>query len=157
MSAPARLLTARATTPAILPLAQTRSGNNKPKSLQKTKRVFKPNLTRADWPVTVLGGAVPHGEVLPKLKGVKMSVRRIRDVEKAGGIEGLLLSRRPKDLTPYGALLRSQLFEQLHQVKRAVESERRSSEDLESLESGIHDEGLGQVEAQEQRLLEGKQ
>ncbi|ODN92719.1 hypothetical protein L198_05513 [Cryptococcus wingfieldii CBS 7118] len=156
MSVPVRLLTARTTTPAILPLAQTRSGNNKPKSLQKTKRVFKPNLTRADWPVTVLGGPVAHGEVLPKLKAVKMSVRRIRDVEKAGGIEGLLLSRRPKDLTSYGALLRSQLFEQLHQVKRDVELERRSTESFESLESGIHDEKLEQVETQKQPLLEGQ-
>ncbi|WVF72722.1 hypothetical protein IAT40_007540 [Kwoniella sp. CBS 6097] len=125
-------LLARRSNPAIIPIAPTRSGNNKPKSLQKTKRTFKPNLTRVDWPVTLLGGPVPLasevgvGEevVLPKLRGVKMQMRAVRDVEKAGGIEGLLLSRRSKDLTPYGAYLRSQVFTNLHRIKEELEADK---------------------------------
>lgn len=91
----ARTIGKRLTNLPIIPIPITRSGNNKPKSLQKTKRTFQPNLTRVDWPVTVLGGPVPidraKEQSLPKLEGILMQVRKIRDVEKAGGIEGLLV------------------------------------------------------------------
>ncbi|WRT68349.1 uncharacterized protein IL334_005325 [Kwoniella shivajii] len=117
-------LLSRRSNPAIIPIAPTRSGNNKPKSLQKTKRTFKPNLTRVDWPVTLLGEPVGRGDALPKLRGVKTQMRRVRDVEKAGGIEGLLLSRQSKDLTPFGAYLRSQVFSQLHRIKIDLEAEK---------------------------------
>lgn len=95
MSLRARTIGKRLTNLPIIPIPITRSGNNKPKSLQKTKRTFQPNLTRVDWPVTVLGGPVPidrtKEQSLPKLEGILMQVRKIRDVEKAGGIEGLLV------------------------------------------------------------------
>ncbi|WWD19017.1 hypothetical protein CI109_103474 [Kwoniella shandongensis] len=154
-------LLARRSNPAILPISPTRSGNNKPKSLQKTKRTFKPNLTRVDWPVTLLGGLVPlereaSGSALPKLRGVKMQMRRIRDVEKAGGIEGLLLSRRSKDLTPFGAALRSRVFDHLHQIKADLKAERAM----------IREEGLGlesgselssdRIANEERPLVEGR-
>ncbi|KAK8854835.1 hypothetical protein IAR55_003574 [Kwoniella newhampshirensis] len=158
-------LLARRSNPSILPISPTRSGNNKPKSLQKTKRTFKPNLTRVDWPVTLLGGLVPlereaSGSALPKLRGVKMQMRRIRDVEKAGGIEGLLLSRRSKDLTPFGAALRSRVFEHLHQIKADLKAEKALMRDGGGLELGgpdltsdrIGSEGLGE----ERPLVEGR-
>lgn len=95
MSLRARTIGKRLANLPIIPIPITRSGNNKPKSLQKTKRTFQPNLTRVDWPVTVLGGPVPidrtKEQSLPKLEGILMQVRKIRDVEKAGGIEGLLV------------------------------------------------------------------
>lgn len=95
MSLPARTVGKRLAQSSIIPIPITRSGNNKPKSLQKTKRTFKPNLTHVDWPVTVLGGPVPidrtKEQSLPKLEGILMQVKKIRDVEKAGGIEGLLV------------------------------------------------------------------
>ncbi|OXG19928.1 hypothetical protein C349_03713 [Cryptococcus neoformans var. grubii Br795] len=127
MSLRARTIGKRLANLPIIPIPIARSGNNKPKSLQKTKRTFQPNLTRVDWPVTVLGGPVPidrtKEQSLPKLEGILMQVRKIRDVEKAGGIEGLLLSRRSKDLTPYGASLRAQLFESLHEIRREMEGQ----------------------------------
>lgn len=95
MSLRARTIGKRLANLPIIPIPIARSGNNKPKSLQKTKRTFQPNLTRVDWPVTVLGGPVPidrtKEQSLPKLEGILMQVRKIRDVEKAGGIEGLLV------------------------------------------------------------------
>lgn len=95
MSLPSRTVGKRLAQSSIIPIPITRSGNNKPKSLQKTKRTFKPNLTHVDWPVTVLGGPVPidrtKEQSLPKLEGILMQVKKIRDVEKAGGIEGLLV------------------------------------------------------------------
>lgn len=95
MSLPVRTVGKRLAQSSIIPIPITRSGNNKPKSLQKTKRTFKPNLTHVDWPVTVLGGPVTidrtKEQSLPKLEGILMQVKKIRDVEKAGGIEGLLV------------------------------------------------------------------
>ncbi|OCF37859.1 hypothetical protein I317_03480 [Kwoniella heveanensis CBS 569] len=148
-------LLARRSNPSIIPIAPTRSGNNKPKSLQKTKRTFKPNLTRVDWPVTLLGGPVPLGEeaVLPKLRGVKMQMRAVRDVEKAGGIEGLLLSRRSKDLTPYGAYLRSQVFTNLHRIKEELDAEKGLRRGL-PIERGA--ESVGVDARAEVPLLEGR-
>ncbi|WVO17778.1 hypothetical protein L204_105476 [Cryptococcus depauperatus] len=141
-------LTTRPSNPAILPISRTRSGNNKPKSLQKTKRTFKPNVTRADWPVTVLGGIQTDVQKpLQKLQGVRMQIKRMRDVEKAGGIEGLLLSRRPKDLTPFGAALRAQLFHELHVLKQQFDSTNAK----ELLSVGEKRNGKGE------RLLKGQQ
>ncbi|WVR07468.1 hypothetical protein IAU60_004510 [Kwoniella sp. DSM 27419] len=165
---PTLAILSRRSHPAIIPIAPTRTGNNKPKSLQKTKRLFKPNLTRVDWPVTLLGGPVPltapalPGEavketVLPKLRGVKMQMRRVRDVEKAGGIEGLLLSRRSKDLTQYGAYLRSQVFAHLHSVKAELEADRLARTGGLPLEGGSELNGarISGV-AEEVPLLEGR-
>ncbi|WVQ99928.1 hypothetical protein IAU59_007071 [Kwoniella sp. CBS 9459] len=155
-------LLARRSNPSIIPIAPTRSGNNKPKSLQKTKRTFKPNLTRVDWPVTLLGGPVPlvgeAGEevVLPKLRGVKMQMRAVRDVEKAGGIEGLLLSRRSKDLTPYGAYLRSQVFANLHRIKEEVDAEKQLQRGLPIEGRGADSAGVESGLGAEVPLLEGR-
>ncbi|WWC71628.1 uncharacterized protein I206_105586 [Kwoniella pini CBS 10737] len=130
-------LLSRRSNPSILPISPTRAGNNKPKSLQKTKRTFKPNVTRVDWPINLLSETVgTDKDVLPKLRGVKMQMRRVRDVEKAGGSEGLLLSRASKDLTPFGAYLRSQVFNQLHRIKIDLEAEKRAEAGL-PLESGL--------------------
>ncbi|WWC90763.1 uncharacterized protein L201_005700 [Kwoniella dendrophila CBS 6074] len=134
-------LLSRRTNPAIIPISPTRSGNNKPKSLQKTKRTFKPNVTRVDWPINLLsestlGNLNNPGTLLPKLRGVKMQMRKIRDVEKAGGIEGLLLSRPAKHLTPLGGYLRSQVFNQLHRIRIDLEAEKSAREAALSLEDG---------------------
>lgn len=97
-----RVLT-RPTYPAILPIPPRTTGNNVPKSLHKTRRTWQPNTTRTDWAVSLPSAFRPEtiygyvgessrsgrGEVL---KGVKMQMRRRKDVEKAGGIEGLLVS-----------------------------------------------------------------
>jgi hypothetical protein len=71
-------------------------------------------------------GAVSRTQAL---KGVKIAVRDLKDVDKAGGVEGLLvclvdlstqcsaddqLSRPSKDFTPFGQKLRAELFRRLH-------------------------------------------
>ncbi|KAL0249829.1 hypothetical protein I308_103131 [Cryptococcus tetragattii IND107] len=160
MSLPVRTVGKRLSQSSIIPIPITRSGNNKPKSLQKTKRTFKPNLTHVDWPVTVLGGPVTidrtKEQSLPKLEGILMQVKKIRDVEKAGGIEGLLLSRRSKDLTPYGAALRAQLFESLHEIRREMEGREELSR-LETEEERLRLEAgspLASTEASQESVSE---
>ncbi|RXK41180.1 hypothetical protein M231_01585 [Tremella mesenterica] len=208
----------RPTNPPILPIPSRRAGNNVPKSLHKTRRGWKPNTTRADWPISLLetalrsttlsypapiylgrttpttpmiaanesksiqsplhsvrmitdGRTQDHGIVPVKetsrkvenvrkdeekglivksesgedkrvaekqenldighvvrdemkvkegrmnmLKGVKMQTRRLKDVEKAGGLEGLLLSRPSKHFTPFGRRLRYKLFQELERI-----------------------------------------
>ncbi|WWC93730.1 hypothetical protein V866_000566 [Kwoniella sp. B9012] len=156
-------LLTRRSNPSIIPISPTRSGNNKPKSLQKTKRTFKPNITRVDWPINLLaeteGASAGVNDILPRLRGVKMQIRKIRDVEKAGGLEGLLLSRRSKDLTPFGAYLRSQVFTQLHRIKEDIEFERasRKASGLPPLEGlGSLSGRIGGGEKKEVPLLEGQ-
>ncbi|KAK4689498.1 large subunit ribosomal protein L28, partial [Tremellales sp. Uapishka_1] len=113
----------RATNPAILPIPPRTTGNNVPKSLHKTRRTWLPNTVRYNLPTNVLGDG--EGQVLSR---VKMQSRRIKDVEKAGGVEGLLLSRASKDLTPFGRRLRSELFRELHDAKISLEALRRNKQ-----------------------------
>jgi large subunit ribosomal protein L28 len=102
----ARIPTAltKVTHPAILPISPRTFGNNVPKSLHKTRRSWWPNVTRANLTVSILDGqpmgatlkgkereilgAVPRTQAL---KGVKIAVRDLKDVDKAGGVEGLLV------------------------------------------------------------------
>ena len=104
----------RPSNPAILPIPSRTTGNNVPKSLHKTRRTWRPNTSRVDWRVgsaahAAFGGetAAPvlgsssSPEVLERqrvlregrsvVRGVKMQMRRRKDVEKAGGLEGLLV------------------------------------------------------------------
>jgi ribosomal protein L28 len=92
----------RVSNPPIIPIPQRRAGNSIPHSHTKTRRSWAANKGRYDLPVNVIGGAafLPAPEVKPgdkrrphgfKLKGVKMTVRDLRSVDKAGGIEGLLV------------------------------------------------------------------
>jgi large subunit ribosomal protein L28 len=96
----------KVTHPAILPISPRTFGNNVPKSLHKTRRSWWPNVTRANLTVTVLDGQ-PMGPTLkgkekevlgaiPRtqaLRGVKIAVRDLKDVDKAGGVEGMLVCR----------------------------------------------------------------
>lgn len=87
----------------ILPLPLHQTGNNKPFSLKKTRRNWKPNTHKMDLPVSVLGGAGTLAENLgnvhagkfvkgPQLKGVKLAARDKKTFDKAGGVEGVLVS-----------------------------------------------------------------
>lgn len=109
----------RSTNPAILPIPLVTTGNNVPKSLHKTRRTWRPNVRRMDLPAPLLTQALSHASSAastmaessamgaaaaaaagvaqgppPVLRGVKMQMRKIRDLEKAGGVEGLLVSPR---------------------------------------------------------------
>lgn len=117
MSAPLRsfgarkILTRRAHAE-ILPLPAHQTGNNKPFSLKKTRRNWKPNVHTMDMPVNVLGGAAVISENLanlhngvfkrgPQLQRVRLAARDKKTVDKAGGVEGLLVS------TEYGTRKRA--------------------------------------------------
>ncbi|EKD03507.1 hypothetical protein A1Q2_02225 [Trichosporon asahii var. asahii CBS 8904] len=138
MSAPlrnfgARKLLSKQAHPAILPLPAQQSGNNKPFSLKKTRRNWKPNVHIMNMPVNILGGAPTIAQNLanlneskfvrgPHLKRVKLAARDKKTVDKAGGVEGLLLSLPASKLTPYGQLLRTELFRELHSIKAQIEA-----------------------------------
>lgn len=103
---PPRPALPRLTNTAILPIAPRTFGNNVPKSLHKTRRSWWPNVTRANLTVNVLDGLPLRASIKGKerevigsaasagpqaLRGVKIAVRDLKDVDKAGGVEGLLV------------------------------------------------------------------
>lgn len=128
-----RNVLSRPTNPAILPIPPRTTGFNVPKSLHKTRRYWHPNVTRTDFHLTVPGAFVADRTPLPaggessssasglgvstssSIRGVKLQMRRRKDVEKAGGIEGLLVrinhsqSRRPTLMLMLMLILRSSL------------------------------------------------
>lgn len=105
---PPRPPLSRLTNPAILPISPRTFGNNVPKSLHKTRRSWWPNVTRANLTVNILdglpivmsvkgkekevvGSASSVGAQAQAIRGVKIAVRDLKDVDKAGGVEGLLV------------------------------------------------------------------
>ncbi|CAK9781288.1 hypothetical protein CC85DRAFT_275408 [Cutaneotrichosporon oleaginosum] len=133
-----RIALGKVTNPPILPIPAVRAGNNVPHSMHKTRRVWKPNTARFTWPVNVIAGAletakaaretldanpaakVHERDLYPRLNKVKMTRQQSKEVLKAGGIEGLLLSRPSKHFTPQGRALRNELFEKLHELQRTL-------------------------------------
>lgn len=96
-----RALLERSSNPPILPVPLRAHGNNVPHSMTKTRRTWKPNTKRYNLPVNIIGGAmymeepVAEGSRLPRypeVSRVKMRARDIKDVAKAGGLEGMLVS-----------------------------------------------------------------
>lgn len=129
--APRKLLTKRAHA-AIMPLPAHQTGNNKPFSLKKTRRNWKPNVHAMDMPVNVLGGASTIAENLanlhagkfvkgPALKKVRLAARDKKTVDKAGGVEGLLVSTKEGTECPKNALWYLHVWEG---VRSRAESER---------------------------------
>lgn len=81
----------RRTFPPVLILPSTSTGNNKPKSMHKTRRTWETNTQRIDQPIRILDvqGKDKWGRSV--LRGVKMRMRDMRSFEKAGGIEGAIV------------------------------------------------------------------
>ena len=114
---PPRAPLPRLTNPAIIAIAPRTFGNNVPKSLHKTRRSWWPNVTRANLTVNILDGLPLKTSIKGKekeivasavftqtqaqaLRGVKIAVRDLKDVDKAGGVEGLLVSSWFSSRTP---------------------------------------------------------
>ncbi|GMK55786.1 hypothetical protein CspeluHIS016_0208420 [Cutaneotrichosporon spelunceum] len=134
-----RIALGKVSNPPILPIPGVRAGNNVPFSLHKTRRTWKPNTARFTWPVNVVAGAmnrvmaarqsldanpaakVPVRDLYPRLNKVKMTRQQSKEVLKAGGLEGMLLSRPSKHFTPQGRALRNEMFEKLHELRRVLE------------------------------------
>ncbi|KAG7553524.1 hypothetical protein FFLO_03031 [Filobasidium floriforme] len=111
------LLSLRKTLPPILNLPSTSTGNNVPKSLHKTRRTWITNTHRIDQPVRVLECAHRDKYGRGVLKGIKMRARDVKSFDKAGGVEGALLSQSPNNFTPFGKQLRADLFTRLHGLR----------------------------------------
>lgn len=92
MAARVNIQSLRKTFPAILDLPSVSTGNNVPKSYHKTRRTWHPNVHRVDQPLRVLETANKTRQGGSVLKGVKMSMRHLRTLEKSGGVEGTLVS-----------------------------------------------------------------
>jgi large subunit ribosomal protein L28 len=138
MAARINIQSLRKTFPAILDLPSVSTGNNIPKSYHKTRRTWHPNVHRVDQPLRVLETANKTRQGGSVLKGVKMSMRHLRTLEKSGGVEGTLvsqscnnphasiclysavflqLSHTPRGLTPFGQQLRAEVFKRLTAVR----------------------------------------
>lgn len=113
-----RIALGKVSNPPILPIPGVRAGNNVPHSLHKTRRMWKPNTARFTWPVNVVAGAltsvmtarasldanpsanVPRRDLYPRLNRVKMTRQQSKEVLKAGGLEGMLVSGRERAIGP---------------------------------------------------------
>ena len=87
------ILSLRKTLPPILNLPPTSTGNNVPKSLHKTRRTWLTNTHRIDQPLVLLSSAHKDKYGRHVLKGLKMRARDVRSFDKAGGVEGALVSQ----------------------------------------------------------------
>ncbi len=105
-----RIALGKVSNPPILPIPGIRAGNNVPHSMHKTRRIWKPNTARFTWPVNVVAGAlervqaargvldadpaakVAKRDLYPRLNKVKMTRQQSKEVLKAGGLEGMLVS-----------------------------------------------------------------
>ncbi|BEI85042.1 hypothetical protein CcaverHIS002_0504430 [Cutaneotrichosporon cavernicola] len=139
-----RIALGKVSNPPILPIPGVRAGNNVPFSLKKTRRNWKPNTARFTWPVGVVAGAmnrvmaarqtleadpaakVATRDLYPRLNKIKMTRQQSREVLKAGGLEGMLLSRPSKHFTHQGRALRNEMFEKLHELRRSLDSNQQS-------------------------------
>lgn len=101
------LLSLRRTLPPILNLPPTSTGNNVPKSLHKTRRTWITNTHRIDQPVTVLAADCAHKDKYGRgvLRGVKMRARDLKSFDKAGGVEGALVSDHVDITRPFDTWL----------------------------------------------------
>ncbi|WOO81271.1 uncharacterized protein LOC62_03G004800 [Vanrija pseudolonga] len=154
----------RVSNPAIIAIPAPLTGNNVPFSLKKTRRNWKPNTKRASFPVTLLGDAqertwraydeaLETGRTkvkLPQLQGVRINARDIRSVQKAGGVEGMLLSRPSKHFTSFGRQLRNDLFNQLHGLRyEMLRAKQLELEQLEAPKAAETEPGLPLIEGGE--------
>ena len=79
--------------PSILPIPRYQSGNNVSFSENKTKRRWYPNVNRFRWPVVLLGGLQGRNHEKPmRLMRMTTQVGKLKEYERAGGVEGMLVS-----------------------------------------------------------------
>ncbi|KAI9471542.1 hypothetical protein LPJ78_002450 [Coemansia sp. RSA 989] len=82
--------------------AKIQHGNNKPKSLHKTRRIWLPNIQKV---------AVFSKILNEKLK-INMTTRVLRTIEKKGGLDNYLLQTKDKKInSEFGLQLKKRLLE----------------------------------------------
>jgi len=77
--------------PSVLPIPAIQSGNNVSFSENKTKRKWQPNVKAHDWPVTILGGEEGRRSKKMPVIRMKTQIGKLREYERAGGVEGILV------------------------------------------------------------------
>jgi len=79
--------------PSIMPIPKPLYGNKISFSENKSRRTWKPNLIQRSWPITVLGGKEAHTVVpMRRTPKIEMRVKDMRRIERAGGLEAMLVS-----------------------------------------------------------------
>lgn len=78
---------------------QMQSGNNIPKSRQKTRRLFAPNVQNKQL----------HSEILGKSIEIKLTTKALRTIQKKGGLDAYLSSTKEHELGLFGVQLRNEL------------------------------------------------
>ncbi|CAD6577848.1 MAG: hypothetical protein TREMPRED_002049 [Tremellales sp. Tagirdzhanova-0007] len=141
--------------PSVLRVPPAQSGNNvSEKQGNKTKRKWYPSVKPFDWPATMLGGdkGRANERKMPMMR-MWTQLARIKDYEKAGGVEGLLISTSPEKLSDHGKKLRSALFYRLHTLRDELHGRelRGVAEDLDEsmARERVANSGSGTGEIQE--------
>ncbi|KAJ2064173.1 hypothetical protein GGH94_003663 [Coemansia aciculifera] len=82
-------------------------GNNKPKSLHKTRRIWLPNIQK----VTV------YSAILDKKLKLRMTSRILRTIDKKGGLDNYLLETKDKNIASQLGLELKQTLQKTLQAK----------------------------------------
>ncbi|KAJ2702941.1 hypothetical protein H4R19_005333 [Coemansia spiralis] len=83
---------------------QVQHGNNKPKSLHKTRRTWMPNIQKVNMFSVLLG----------KMLRINVTTRVLRTIDKKGGLdEYLLTTKDSKIASEYGLELKEKLQKEL--------------------------------------------
>lgn len=77
---------------------QMQSGNNIPKSRQKTRRLFAPNVHNKHI----------YSDILGKSIQIKATTKALRTIEKKGGLDAYLASSKDHELGLFGVQLRNE-------------------------------------------------
>ncbi|CAO1626176.1 unnamed protein product [Sympodiomycopsis kandeliae] len=78
---------------------QMQSGHNIPKSRQKTKRLFAPNVQNKQL----------YSEILGKTIEIKLTTKALRTIQKKGGLDAYLSSTKEHELGLFGVQMRNEM------------------------------------------------
>ncbi|KAI9502303.1 hypothetical protein GGI25_001589 [Coemansia spiralis] len=92
-------------------------GNNKPKSLHKTRRIWLPNIQHVNL----------YSAVLEENMRIRVTTRVLRTIDKKGGLDNYLLETKDKNIgTQFGIELKQKIKNALEQKKPTEQQQQPS-------------------------------
>ncbi|KAJ2809323.1 hypothetical protein H4R20_000226 [Coemansia guatemalensis] len=89
-------------------------GNNKPKSLHKTRRIWLPNIQKVKL----------YSAILDRMLEVNLTTRVLRTIDKKGGIDRYILDSKEKHIaSDFGLSLKKRLLRALDKKKSAPQQD----------------------------------
>lgn len=95
-----RSLQSKTTIHSIYPLPKPSHGHTISEFGNKNKRVWRPNVIKVMWPVTMLGTEAALAEPKMRRLRMKMTAGTVGRIERLGGLESTLVSLRSLPVMP---------------------------------------------------------